>query len=254
VGKQTRMSFPRFEHQGTSKVLELLHIDLVGPMQVANISDKRYVLVVVDDFSRFTWVKFIREESDTFESFKELCIQLQREKDKGIVRIRSDHGTKFKNYKFHEFSTGEGIKHELSSPITPQQNGVVERKNRTLQESTRVMFHVKHLPYYFWAEAMNTACHVHNRVTLRAGTATILYELWKERKPTVKYFHVFGSKCYILADRDYIKKMDTKSDEGIFLGYSTNSRAYRVYNNRTQAVMESINVVIDEVAKEPVPK
>jgi len=91
-------------------------------------------------------------------------------------------------------------------------------------------------------------------VTLRAGTATTLYELWKERKPTVKYFHVFGSKCYILAKRDYKRKMDPKSDEGIFLGYSTNSRAYKVYNNRTQVVMESINVVIDDVAKESVPK
>jgi len=101
---------------------------------------------------------------------------------------------------------------------------------------------------------MNTACHVHNRVTLRAGTATTLYELWKEKKPTVKYLHVFGSKCYILADRDYRRKMDPKSDEGIFLGYSTNNRAYRVYNNRTQVVMESINVVIDDVAKEPVPE
>ena len=101
---------------------------------------------------------------------------------------------------------------------------------------------------------MNTACHVHNRVTLRADTATTLYELWKERKPTVKYFHVFGSKCYILADRDYRRKMDPKSDEGIFLDYSTNSRAYKVYNNRTQVVMESINVVIDDVAKEPVPE
>ncbi len=116
------------------------------------------------------------------------------------------------------------------------------------------MLHAKHLPYHFWAEAMNTACHVHNRVTLRAGTATNLYELWKERKPTVKYFHVFGSKCYILADRDYKRKMDPKSDEEIFLGYSTNSRACRVYNNRTQVVMESINVVIDDVAKQHVPE
>jgi hypothetical protein len=73
----------------------------------------------------------------------------------------------------------------------------------------------------------------------------------KERKPTVKYFHVFGSKCYILADRDYRRKMDPKSDEGIFLGYFTNSRAYRVFKNRTQVVMESINVVVDDVFKEP---
>jgi transposase InsO family protein len=87
-------------------------------------------------------VNFIREKSDTFESLKELCIQLQREKNRDIVRIRSDHGTEFENSRFHEFCADEGIRHEFSSPITPQQNGVVERKNRTLQESARVMLHV----------------------------------------------------------------------------------------------------------------
>jgi len=113
-----------------------------------------------------------------------LCVQLQRENHRGIVRTRSDHGTEFENSKFDDICTSEGIEHEFSSPITPQQNRVVERKNRTLQESARVMLHAKHLPYHLWVEAMNTACHVHNRVTLRAGTTTILYELWKGRKPT----------------------------------------------------------------------
>ncbi|WJX83409.1 hypothetical protein P8452_66072 [Trifolium repens] len=99
---------------------------------------------------------------------------------------------------------------------------------------------------------MNTTCSVHNRVTLRAGTSTTLYEIWKGRKPNVKYFHVFGSKCYILADREQRRKLDPKSDEGIFLGYSTNSRAYRVFNNRTRTMMESINVVINDYPEEKV--
>jgi len=171
------MSHPMLEHQVTFKVLELLHMDLMGPMQVESIGGKIYVLVVVDDFSRFTWVNFIREKSDIFDVFKDLCTQLEREKDNGIVRIRSDHGTKFENAKFNEYCYGEVIKHEFSSPITPHQNGVVIRKNRTLQESARVMLHAKHLPYYLWVEAMNTACHIHNNVTLRKGTTTTLYEI-----------------------------------------------------------------------------
>jgi len=99
---------------------------------------------------------------------------------------------------------------------------------------------------------MNTACHIHNKVTLRTGTTTTLYEIWKGRKPIVKYFHVFGRKCYILADRDHRRKMYPKSDEGIFLGYSTNSRAYIVFNSRTRVVMESINVVIDDIFEDRV--
>lgn len=91
---------------------------------------------------------------------------------------------------------------------------------------------------------------MHNRVTLRKGTPTTLYEIWKGRKPNVQYFHVFGSKCYILTDREQRRKMDPKSDEGIFLGYSTNSRAYRVFNSRTKIMMESINVIIDDKHEE----
>jgi transposase InsO family protein len=225
VGKQTKMSHPKLGHPTTSRVLELLHMDLMGPMQVESLGGKKYAYVVVDDHSRYTWISFIREKSDTFDVFKDLCIRLQREKDSCVVRIRSDHGTEFKNSKFDEFCSSEGISHEFSSPITPQQNGIVERKNRTIQESTRAMIHAKKLPMHFWAEAMNTACYVHNRVTLRKGTSSTLYEIWKGRKPTVKYFHIFGSKCYILTDREQRRKMDPKSDEGVFLGYSTNSRA-----------------------------
>ncbi|KAK2445248.1 putative mitochondrial protein [Trifolium repens] len=246
IGKQVRMSHPMLEHQTTSKVLELLHMDLMGPMQVESLGGKRYVLVVVDDFSRYTWVNFIREKSDAFDVFKELCIQIQREKGSNVVRIRSDHGREFENSKFDDFCAAEGIKHEYSSPITPQQNGIVERKNRTIQESARVMLHAKNVPYHFWAEAMNTACYVHNRVTLRKGTTSTLYELWKDRKPTVKHFHIFGSECFILADREPRRKLDPKSEKGFFLGYSTNSRAYRVYNTKTQVVMESVKVVVKD--------
>jgi hypothetical protein len=93
---------------------------------------------------------------------------------------------------------------------------------------------------------MNIACYIHNCVTLRSGTTFTLYELWKGRKPTIKYFHVFGSKCYILADREQRRKMDPKGDEEIFLGYSTNSRAYRVFNSIIKVMTVLINVVVDE--------
>jgi hypothetical protein len=127
----------------------------------------------------------------------------------------------------------------------------VERKNRTLQESARVMPHAKHLSYHLLAEAMKTSCHIHNRVTLKTGTTTTLYEIWKGKKPTVKYFHVFGGKGYILADRDHRRKMDPKSDEGIFLIYTTYNSAYRVFNSRTKAVMESmLNLMLEHLFQE----
>jgi transposase InsO family protein len=162
-------------------------MDLMGPMQVESLNGKRYVLVCVDDYSRYTWVIFIREKSDAFDVFKELCYLIEKEQGSGVIRIRSDHGKEFENSKFSEFCATKGIEQEFSAPITPQQNGVVERKNRTLQECTRAMLHAQKLPYHFWAEAMHTTCHIHNRVTLRKGTKATQYELWKGRKPTVKY-------------------------------------------------------------------
>ena len=114
----------------------------------------------------------------------------------------------------------------------------------------RVMLLNKSIPQKFWAEAVNTSCHIGNRIYFLAGTKKTSYEIWKEKKPKVKYFRVFGSKCYILNDRENPRKFDAKSNEGIFLGYSTNSRAYRVYNKRTKTVVESINVVIDDTISE----
>ena len=93
---------------------------------------------------------------------------------------------------------------------------------------------------------MNTSCHIGNRINFRAGTKKTTYEIWNGKKPKVKYFRVFGSKCCFLNDRENLGKFDAKSDEGIFLGYSTNSRAYRVFNKRTKTVMESINVEVDD--------
>lgn len=112
------------------------------------------------------------------------------------------------------------------------------------------MLHVNKLPNYIWAEAMSIACHIHNRLVVRSGTKETRYKLWKRRKSNVKYFHVFGSKCYILEDREQRIKMDPKSGEGIFLGYTINSITYRVYNKFLKVMMESINMVIDDTPRD----
>ena len=165
---------------------------------------------------------------------------------KSIKRIRSDHGREFENASFETYCNSVGISHEFSAPRTPQQNGVVERKNRVLQEMARVMLLSNNVPRNLWAEAVNTACYIGNRVFLRPGTRNTFYELWKGKRPNVSYFHTFGSKCYILNDRDQLGKFDAKSDNGIFIGYALNSRAYRVFNLKTRSVMESSNVVFDD--------
>nr|XP_011459700.1 PREDICTED: uncharacterized protein LOC105350050 [Fragaria vesca subsp. vesca] len=250
VGKQTRSAHKGINSTPTSHALELLHMDLMGPSQYESHAGKSYILVVVDDFTRFTWVNFLTDKGETFESFKGLSYVVTNAKQSEnlkISRIRSDNGTEFKNSAFANFCHENGIFHEFSAPITPQQNGVVERKNRALLDMARVMLHTSGLSQKFWAEAINTACYTINRVMLRPGTENTPYELWKGKKPNVSHFHVFGNPCYIFKDRQYLGKFETRSDIGIFLGYSLNSRAYRVYNKETKSFLESINVSVDDV-------
>ncbi|RVW63757.1 Retrovirus-related Pol polyprotein from transposon TNT 1-94 [Vitis vinifera] len=132
------------------------------------------------------------------------------------------------------------------APRTPQQNGVVERRNRTLQEMARTMLNENNLPKYFWAKAVNISCYVLNRILLRPILKKTPYELWKNKKPNISYFKVFGCKCFISNTKDNLGKFDAKSDVGIFLGYSTSSKAFRVFNKRTMVVEESIHVIFDE--------
>ncbi|XP_057418504.1 uncharacterized protein LOC130712700 [Lotus japonicus] len=142
------------------------------------------------------------------------------------------------------------ITHQFFAPRTPQQNGVAERKNKSLQEMARTMLSETSLPKYFWAEAIETACYIQNRISMRPMMKKTPYELWRGRRPTVAYFHPFGCKCFILNTKDNIGKFDNKSDQGILLGYSTHSKAYRVFNSRTKAVEESINVKFDDHSTE----
>ncbi|KAK0572540.1 hypothetical protein LWI29_033180 [Acer saccharum] len=195
-GKQTKSMHKKGKYLSTKKPLELLHMDFMGPMQTKSLGGKRYIFVCVYDFSRFTWTYFLREKSKTFDKFKMLCNKLENEKDsniKSIKRIRSDHGREFENAYFESYC-GLGISHEFLAPRSPQQNGVVERKNRVLQEMARVMLLSNKIPRNLWAEAVNTACYIGNRVFLRPGTRQAFYELWRGRKPNVSYFHSFGSK------------------------------------------------------------
>jgi hypothetical protein len=250
-GKQVKSSFKPKEFISTKRPLELLHIDLFGPVKTTSLGGKNYGFVIVDDFSRYTWVLFLKHKDDSLEAFKTFCLKVQNEKSINIISIRSDHGGEFENSQFEIFLDEKGISHNFSCPRTPQQNGVVERKNRTLQEMARTMIYESNVEKYFWAEAVNTACYILNRVTIRKGLNKTPYELWKDRKPNISYFHIFGCYCYILNIRDNLGKFDSKSDKGLFLGYSLTSKAYRIYNLRTQTLEESMHVKFDEFEDQP---
>ncbi|GJW45893.1 retrovirus-related pol polyprotein from transposon TNT 1-94 [Tanacetum coccineum] len=182
-----------------------------------------------------------------FDQFEIFSKKIQNQLGCTIVSIRTDHGREFDNeVQFGEFCNANGITHNFSAPRTPQSNGVVERKNRTLQEMSRTMLNEQLLPQKFWCNAVDTSTYILNRILIRVILGKTPYELLRGRKPTLDYFRVFGSKCFILNTKDYLTKFDPKSYEGVFLGYSQNSKAYIILNKHTRKIEESLNVTFDE--------
>ncbi|GKA20886.1 retrovirus-related pol polyprotein from transposon TNT 1-94 [Tanacetum coccineum] len=217
-GKQAHASHKANNIVSMTRCLELLHMHLFVPSAIRSYGGNRYTLVIVDDYSSCS-----------------------------IVSITTNHYREFDNeVQFGEFCNANGITHNFSAPRTPQSNGVVERKNRTLQEMSRTMLNEQSLPQKFWCNAVDTSTYILNRILIRAILGKTPYELLRGRKPTLDYFRVFGSKCFILNTKDYLTKFDPKSYEGVFLGYSQNSKAYIILNKHTRKVEKSLNVTFDE--------
>jgi hypothetical protein len=191
-------------------------------------------------------VFFLQEKSQTQETLKEFLRRAQNEFGLRIKKIRSNNGTKFKNSQIEGFLEDEGIRHEFSSPYTPKQNGVVERKNITLLDMARTMLDEYNTSDRFWAEAINTACYAINCLYLHRILKKTSYELLTGKKPNVSYFRVFGSKCFILVKRGRKSKFAPKVVKGFLLGYDSNTRAYRVFNQSTGLVEVSCDIVFDE--------
>ncbi|GJX73956.1 putative ribonuclease H-like domain-containing protein [Tanacetum coccineum] len=245
-GKQHRASCKTKTVSSISQPLQMLHMDLFGPTFVKSLMKKMYCLVVTDDFSRFSWVFFLATKDETSEILKTFITGIENLIDLRVKVIRCDNGTEFKNRVMNQFCEMKGIKREFSVARTPQQNGVAERKNRTLIEAARTMLADSKLPTTFWAEAVNTACYVQNRVLVIKPHNKTPYELFLGRKPALSFMRPFGCPVTILNTIDHLGKFDGKADEGFFVGYSTNSKAFRVFNSRTRIVEENLHVQFSE--------
>nr|GEW03295.1 hypothetical protein [Tanacetum cinerariifolium] len=203
----------------SNKPLYLLYMDLYGPMCVESINGKRYVLVVVDDYSRYTW------------------------------RVRIDNGTEFKNKTLTKFFDEVGITQQFSAARTPQQNGVVERRNRTLVEAARTMLIFANIPLFLLAEAIAIACFPQNHLITHKCFDKTPYELMNKRKPNIKFFCVFGCRCYLFNDYDYVGKFKAKGDIRVFVVNSKESASFKIYNKQTRKIHESVNVNFNEISE-----
>ncbi|GJT37049.1 putative ribonuclease H-like domain-containing protein [Tanacetum coccineum] len=194
------------------------------------------------DESIFTWVFFLASKDETSGILKNFITKIENLVDKKVKIIRCDNGTEFKSRVMNEFCEKKDIKREFSVARTPQQNGVAERRNRTLIEAARTMLADSKLPTTFWAEAVNTACYVQNRVIIVKPHNKTPYELFRGRTPALSFMRPFGCHVTILNTLDHLGKFDGKSDDGFFVGYSLTSKAFRVYNIRTRKVEENLHI------------
>jgi hypothetical protein len=246
LGKQTRIRFKTKEYS-TSKPLELVHTDLCGPTRTKSLQGESYFMLFIDDFTRMGWVCFLKEKSEALNKFKSFKTLVENEKETKIKCLRSDNGGEFTSKEFDLFCETHGIKRQFSAARTPQQNGIAERRNRTVQEAARTMLNEAKLSDGYWREVVSTTIYILNRGQLRINSNKTPYELWFGRAPSVKYFKVFGSKCYIKRLDENLKKFDARSDEGIFLGYASTKKAYRCYNLRLHKIFESADVKVDDL-------
>nr|GFB71055.1 integrase, catalytic region, zinc finger, CCHC-type, peptidase aspartic, catalytic [Tanacetum cinerariifolium] len=214
-------------------------MDLCGPMRIASINGKRYVFVIVDDYSLYTWVNFLRSKDEApaviITFLKRITVLLQSP----VIIIRTDNGTEFKNQVLKVYFYSVGITHQMSSVRTPQQNRVVKRRNRTLVEAARTMLIFSRASLFLWAEAIATACFTQKRSIIHRRFNKTPYELINGKKPDISFLH---------NNRKDNGKLGAKGDIGFFIGYSADSCAYRIYNRRTKKIMETINVSFDELS------
>jgi transposase InsO family protein len=180
-------------------------MDTVGPSQVRFMGGKWYILVLVDDYSRYSWVFFLESKDEVFEHFRSLALRLNNEHPNCLKVIHSDNGTEFRNASFDEFCLEHGIDQQFSARRVPQQNGVVERKNRTLVEIARMMLDEHRTPMHFLADAISTACYISNQIFLHSILHLTLFELRFGRKPSFSHFRPFGYKCFVLKCGDLDK-------------------------------------------------
>nr|GFC38883.1 putative ribonuclease H-like domain-containing protein [Tanacetum cinerariifolium] len=182
-GKSKRASHPPKPVPNSSQRLHLLHMDLCGPMRIASINRKRYVLVIVDDYSRYTWVHFLRSKDEAPKVIIKFLTRITVLLQSPVIIMRTDNDTEFKNQVLKVYFDSVGISHQMYSVRTPQQNGVVERQNRTLVEAARTMLIFSRAPLFLWAEAIATACFTQNRSIIHRRFNKTPYELINGKKP-----------------------------------------------------------------------
>lgn len=249
AGKQRRSPFPVQARRRAAQVLDLVHGDLCGPISPSTPSGNRYFLLLVDDKSRYMWVKLLARKDEAASAIKNFQSAVEVETGRHLKVLRTDRGGEFTSVEFGQYCASRGVQRQLTAPYSPQQNGVVERRNQSVVSMARCMLKSKGLPGHFWGEAVSTAVFIINRSPTRALSGQTPYEAWFGERPPVHFMRIFGCVAHVKNTRPGLKKLDDRSTPTIFVGYEQGSKAYRCYDPHAGRVVVSRDVVFDEGAK-----
>lgn len=246
MGKQKKVSFLKSGRTLKTGKLDLVHTDVWGPSPVASLGGSRYYVMFIDDHSRKVWVYFLKHKSNVFHVFKIWKAMVETETDLKLKCLRSDNGGEYIDGGFKEYCATQGIRMEKTIPGTPQQNGVAERMNKTINEFARSMRLHTGLPPTFWADAVNTAVYLINRgpsVPLDCGLPE---EAWSGKEVKFSHLKTFGSLSYVLIDFDARSKLEAKSRKCYFIGYGDEAFGYHFWDDQGRKIIRSRNVIFNE--------
>lgn len=247
LGKHSKRPFASGEATRASELLELIHSDVCGPMQTSSLGGCKYFVTFIDDMSRSCFVYLMKQKLEVLSKFKEFEAWATNFTGRKIKTLRSDNGGEYLSKQFDEYLASKGIQRQLRAPYTPEQNGVAERMNRTLLESARCMLKHAGLQNNLWGEALATAVYLRNRSPSRAISATSTpYEVWTGEKPDVGHLRTFGSRGYVHVPAEKRQKLDQKSVKCMLVGYSTQSKAWRLLQPETKQILVSRDVLFNE--------
>eukprot|EP00951_Prasinocladus_malaysianus_P026715 scaffold237829_cov15-Prasinocladus_malaysianus.AAC.1 len=245
MAKHVRTPFPSSENQA-SRRLELIHMDLQGPFQTTSIGGARFNATFLDDYSTLSIVRPIARKSDAVNVVKEVLTMLETQTGDKVKIIRTDRGGEYLSCELRSFFKSKGIIHQTTAPYSPQQNGSAERLNRTLVEKVRAMLQDAGLPNDLWAEAMVTANYLRNRSPTSSSDNKTPWELFSGDIPDVSHLRIFGATAYAQIPKNLRRKLDPASQKGVFIGYETNSKAYRILLDNPRRVIVSRDVIVNE--------
>ncbi|KAK1435293.1 hypothetical protein QVD17_01054 [Tagetes erecta] len=242
IGKQTRTPFGGESSYRANTILELIYADVCGPISPSTHGGNSYFLLIVDDYSRYMWAFCFKTKDQVPGLLIELIKKVEKETGKEIKAIRTDNGGEFISHMLENFLENKGIHHQFTAPYTPQQNGVVERRNRSILGTTRSILKAKKLPQSFWGEAVNHSVYVLNRSPTKALEDATPYEKFKGRKPNLSHLKIFGCLGYVKNLATGQKKLDDRSTPMIHLGSQPGTGSYRMFDPVKKRIVVSRDV------------